>query len=342
METIFKLGEISCPSGTLVVIDGGHLGLWSGERSPAEIDPTLLGVDDAEMAGEVLNSVDFAVVGPDASEAVRSFDRQPGAMLHDIPASQVVHLRWMFEEHCQVGGLEARLEALPSREPHARRARRTAAEGGGSFLVFGVPVVTVGGVPRDRRLPVLATRTGSGPSWTEITVRTSEAPAETSVPLGHIGVDWARLLFGDVDALNTWQHDEPVDGLADVAFWGAAADEAAATFAAPELGEPGEPGVRGWTGLTVAEAMERARAVQTWALETGRRLMVDLRPHSHHWQIMRRLRASELESGTVDIGPARLLCAMTACGDGYFPVSADLDASGGVVAVRVGFPEADA
>ncbi|MFF3327294.1 hypothetical protein [Streptomyces sp. NPDC002889] len=53
MEEIFRLGEIRCPSGALVIVDGGHLGLWSGERSPAEIDPALLGVDDPAMPAEV-------------------------------------------------------------------------------------------------------------------------------------------------------------------------------------------------------------------------------------------------------------------------------------------------
>ncbi|MFL9658480.1 hypothetical protein ACJ7VE_32735 [Streptomyces sp. PB17] len=343
MEEIFRLGEISCPSGTLIVVDGGHLGLWSGERSPAEIDPALLGIDDTAMASDVLNSVDFAVVGPDASAAARSFDRQPGAMLHDIPASRAAETGTQFEEHCRASGLNARLEALPSREPHAQRVRRTATDGGGSFLMFGVPVVAVGGVPRDRRLPVLASRVdfgdGFGPRWSEISVRLSDGRAESSVPLGDIGVDWARVLFGDADALNTWQHNDPVDGLADVAFWGAAADEAAATFAASELGEPGEEGVRGWTGLDVADARERARAVMSWKEETGRRMMVDFRPHSHHWQVMRQIRTSAFEAGTVDIGDARLLCAMTTWGDGYFPVSADLDASGVVVAVRVSFSD---
>lgn len=168
----------------------------------------------------------------------------------------------------------------------------------------------------------------------------SNAPAKSTVLLGDIRVDWARVLFGDADALNVWQHDEAVDGLADVAFWGAAAEEAAATFAASELGEPGEDDVRGWTGLTVAEAMKKALAVQSWKEETGRRMMVDFRPHSHHWQVMRQVRASEVEAGTVDVGDARLLCAMTTWGDGYFPVSADLDASGAVVAVRVTFSDA--
>lgn len=41
----------------------------------------------------------------------------------------------------------------------------------------------------------------------------------------------------------------------------------------------------------------------------------------------------------MDIDDARLLCTMTAWGDGRFPVSADLDASGSVVAARVSFPD---
>ncbi|MEU4955091.1 DUF4241 domain-containing protein [Streptomyces lavendulae] len=132
-----------------------------------------------------------------------------------------------------------------------------------------------------------------------------------------------------------------MDGLADVAFGGAAAEEAAARFSAPELGEPGESRVRGWAGLPVADAWEKARAVQSWKEETGRRMMVDFRPHSHHWQVMRQVRASEAEAGIVDIGDARLFCAMTGWGDGCFPVFADLDASGAVVAVRVRFCDVD-
>ncbi|GAA3505002.1 hypothetical protein GCM10019016_121150 [Streptomyces prasinosporus] len=344
MEEGFRLGEIRCPSGTLVVIDGGHLGTWSGETSPAEIDPALFGVDDAETAADVLASVDFAVVGPDASEAARSFGRQPGAMFHDVPASRAAGLGTMFEDHCRASGLDARLEALPSREPHARRAHRTASEGGGGFLVFGVPVVAVGGMPCDRDLPVLASRVepgdGTGRRWSEIRVQLGEGPVESSVPLGDVGVDWARVLFGDADALGAWQHDEAADGLADVAFWGADAEEAAVVFRAPELGEPGEEGVRGWTGLALAEAVDKARALMDWKEETGRRMRVDYRPHSHPWQVMRQIRASELETGTVDIGDARLLCTMTTWGDGLFPVSAELDASGSVVAVRVSFPGA--
>ncbi|EDY53783.2 conserved hypothetical protein [Streptomyces sviceus ATCC 29083] len=130
MEEITELGEISCPSGNLVVPDSGHLGLWSGERSPAEIDPVLLGIDDVAMADDILGAVDFAVVGPDASEAARSFDRQPGALLHDIPASQAAVLGARFEEHCLGAGLDARVEALPRRERPSSRWAACLATGG--------------------------------------------------------------------------------------------------------------------------------------------------------------------------------------------------------------------
>ncbi|MEU7510007.1 hypothetical protein [Streptomyces lavendulae] len=100
----------------------------------------------------------------------------------------MAELTTMFDEHCRTAGLDARLAALPEREPHARRARRAAAEGGGGFLVFGVPVVAVGGVPADRHLPVPASRVdhgeGLGPRWCEMSVRMGEA--ETQSPCGWV------------------------------------------------------------------------------------------------------------------------------------------------------------
>ncbi|MDI2130567.1 hypothetical protein [Yinghuangia seranimata] len=344
MEEIFKLGDIRCPSGNLVVVDGGHLGVWSGERSPAEIDPEILGIDDPSLISDVANAVDFAVLGLDAEEAARSFDRQPGLMIYDIPASGADGMRAAFDEHCRAARLNAWLEPLADREAHAQRVRRIAAAGSGGFFMFGIPVIAIGGIPRDRDLPVFASRADFGPGigerWSQISVQIADVPVESSRLLGEIRVDWARVLFGDTDALNAWQHDEPVDGLADVAFWGAAADEAASRFGAPELGEPGEDGIRGWSGLALPEAIEKARTLLRWKEETGRRLAVDFRPHAHHWQVMRQIRASELESGTVDLGDARALCAMTSWGDGYFPVTADIDSTGAVVSVRVDFSPA--
>jgi len=369
MGEIYGLGEITCPSGELVIVDGGHLGMWSGEGSPALVDPGAFGVQEPSVAADVAAATDFEITGPDAETAAHSFDRQPGRTLHDIPASGVARLTELFDAHCREHGLDAGLEACAERVPHRERVRRCTKQGGGCFLMHGVPVVTLGGVPRDRPLPVLATDTGivvpfapsplarSPSSFAPPAVVLSPAdpcpsglspagpsdagpsPAVKSVELGEVRVDWARLLFGDADALSAWRHDEPVDGLADVAFWGASEEAAAAEFAAPGLGEPGENGVKGWTGLSMPDAMRLAGALFDWKdADPRRRLMVDFRPHSHHWQIMREVRASALEAGTVEVGGARVLCAMTGQGDGRLPVSAELDPTGRPVAVRVSFP----
>ncbi|MCA2212826.1 hypothetical protein [Jidongwangia harbinensis] len=57
------LGEVTCPSGHLVITDGGYLHLWSGDEVP----------HDEERA-----VTDLAIVGPDARAAAESFDRQTG------------------------------------------------------------------------------------------------------------------------------------------------------------------------------------------------------------------------------------------------------------------------
>ncbi|MFF3483259.1 hypothetical protein ACFYXC_08245 [Streptomyces sp. NPDC002701] len=343
MGEIYGLGEITCPSGELVIVDGGHLGMWSGEGSPALVDPGAFGILEPAVAADVTAATDFVITGPDADTAARSFGRQPGRTLHDIPASGVARLVELFDAHCREHGLDAALDACAERVPHRERVRRCTERGGGCFLMHGVPVVALGGVPRDRPLPVLATGTGIvipvDPPSDAHCLLGPPAAGET-VELGEIRVDWARLLFGDADALSAWRHDEPVDGLADVAFWGAAEEAAAAEFAAPCLGGPGEDGVRGWTGLPVPEAMRLAGALFDWKdADPGRRLMVDFRPHSHHWQIMRAVRASAAEAGTVEVGGARVLCAMAGQGDGWFPVSAELGPTGRPVAVRVAFPD---
>ncbi|GAA3782607.1 hypothetical protein [Streptomyces chiangmaiensis] len=330
MGGIFELGDITCPSGELVIVDAGHLGLWSGVRSPADIDPGSFGIDDPSVAADVLHAVDLEITGPDAEAAARSFDRQPGRALYDIPVSRVADMRALFGEHCRSLGLRAGLEACAERVSHRERVRRVVGEGGGAFLMHGLPVVAVGGLPRDRELPVL--RSGEG-----TVIPVSGTPAAKSMHLGEIRVDWARVLFGDAEALGSWQHDEPVDGLTDVAFWGAAQKEAATAFGAPALGEPGEDGIMGWTGLAVGDAVRKARALMAWQdADPRRRMRVDLRPHSHHWQVMREVRASAVEAGCVEVGGARMLCAMTGRGDGWFPVSVDLDRDGGPVAVRLG------
>src|SRR5687768_17657474 len=42
----------------------------------------------------------------------------------------------------------------------------------------------------------------------------------SSKKLGECSVDFARLACVDFAALDSWQHDESLDGKADVVFWG--------------------------------------------------------------------------------------------------------------------------
>ena len=310
-----------------MIIDGGYLGIWSGDRSPGQVDPALLGIDDPTTAADIRGAVDFEAVGPDAGAALAYLEhRQPGQSLYDVPASSAEAFVQAFETLAQDGGLDATLRAI-QRVPHRARVRATGA--GGGFQAFGVPVVAVRGLPADRPLWVEAV----GES---IDVILSNAPVATTALLGTVGVDWARLAFADADALSHWEHSDAIDGLADVVFWGRSQEPAAQAQGAPRIGTPGESGTYGWTDLPLPEAVAKAQAVLAWSeAEPDRKLMVDFRPHSHHWQVMAQVRASATDSGVVEVAGARILFVALSQGDGSYPVHADRDAAGDLVAVRV-------
>jgi hypothetical protein len=211
---------------------------------------------------------------------------------------------------------------------------RAAVHSGGVLDVNGVPAVAIAGLPSDRPLWVEASELEDG--WGEFRVVVSDASVTDSVELGTIVVDWARIAFADAGALAEWVHHEPIDERADVAFWGRSEAEAAAAHDAPLLGIPGEEGVHGWRDLPIDEAEDRERALWAWVeADPGRKMMVDYRPHSHHFQVMAGVRASPHGAGTVELAGARILFANTSWGDGYFPVYADRDADGNLVAIRV-------
>ena len=181
------LGEITCPSGEMVLIDGGYLNLWSGDRTPLQLDAQW---------------VDAEITGPDAAAAAQAFHRQDGAGLYDIPR----HARDRYVElfRALAGRYDATLTPLADQVPHRERARRAIARGDGQFTLTGIAVVAVGDLPRDRPLPVTGVRAADG-GWAGLRVRVRDAPVAGTRQLGAVGVDTARLVFGDADGLGSWR-----------------------------------------------------------------------------------------------------------------------------------------
>ncbi|MEU1720627.1 hypothetical protein [Nonomuraea sp. NPDC005692] len=334
-----SLGSITCPSGRLVVADTGYLNLWSGDAPPAVDEVMLSAIEDPALRESIRASVDLAVVGPDAETAARSFNRQPGMWLYDIPGHGVEQVVGAFAELCQAHGFDAWLERQEPRVAHRERVEHAVRAGGSEFIMNGVPVVAIGGIPADQEIAVTATSRdygNIGVRWESVTLRMRSTQPTSTRLLGHVGVDAARLSLIDADGLASWRHEEPIDGMADVAFWGRSVREAAAGFGASLLPHPGEDGVYGWADLPVSEAVDRAIALQEWKQAGAERMIaVDFRPHSHHWQIMAQVRAAKHEAGTIEVGGTRTMCVMTSWGDGFFPVSADHDADGQLVQIRI-------
>jgi hypothetical protein len=320
---IVLLGEVTCPSGELVLMDGGYLGLWSGDHTP----------EDGRQPG-VEPAVDFEVVGRDAQAAARSFDRQSGRTLYDIPRHAVTEFSSLFDRHCRERGYQASLRPFPQQVPHRARVRRAVAGHDPDFLITGVPVLAVGGLPTDRPLPVTATPASDG-SWQHIRITVSDNPVASTRTLGPIGIDYARFVFADADALSAWIHDEPIDGLADVVFWGRHETEIAAEFGAARTGTPGDDHY-GWLNLPAREAYAKTVALNRRRNAAPKRMFAfDFRPHSHHWQVMAHVRACENEAATIDVGGAQIIFAMTSVGDGFFPVQVELDTAGAPTAIQV-------
>lgn len=177
MDGAVRLGAVDCPSGELVLIDAEYLGRWSGAGIPLDLDGQW---------------ADAQIFGPDAVAAAQAFHRQSATMLYDIPRHARDRYAGLF--HTLAGGLDARLQILDEQIPHRDRVRRAIAAGDPGFTILGVPVITVGGMPKNRPLPIYRSGTRL---WAEV----NSGPATTTRDLGAVGVDSGRLAFADADAL---------------------------------------------------------------------------------------------------------------------------------------------
>jgi hypothetical protein len=199
----------------------------------------------------------------------------------------------------------------------------------------------IAGLPTGAKMRVTGERMGGRDRhvddrwrWIDLEVRPRRKVASGG-QAGRVFVDRARLMFADIDALGAWKHEEPIDGKADLVFWGRDAAAAARETKAPKLRDPDGGTTYGWENLPDAEARRKGGLVWQAKEKHGWVMALDYRPHSHHWEVMRQVRGGRTESGTITVGGARMCGFMTSWGDGLYPVIVERDAGGEVVRVRL-------
>jgi hypothetical protein len=199
------LGELSCPSGVVLILDPGLRPLWRHDQP--------LAADEA---------TDFRIDGVDAERAARLFDRQwHPRFLYDVPAEGVDEVRRSFARLTQQHDFDARLTALPERVTHRARLAQALEQGGAGEVLFqGAWGAAVGDAPSGR-LPVRGRRMPPGPDagrWREVLLECRPGVVAHSERVALVRAVCGRLLFADADAFGAWRNNEPPAGPALCAF----------------------------------------------------------------------------------------------------------------------------
>ncbi len=232
-----QLGFVTCPSGVLIVIDTGYLEIWSHDRPPMMPDGAL---DTEEATARANTFVDLRVVGADAEQAGRMLGMSWHPLfIYDQPPDNP-KLEKKLTDLVGKHGLDAHFEVIRPCIPHRQRVNLAIQHGGGAgeILFYGVWAAVVGDVPTSVPLSVFGQRLGGQENerWERVLIECRpQVPIARSEMVGSVGVDYARLLVADVDALGAWQHEKSLDGLADFIFWGRDAEIAARALDAPRL-----------------------------------------------------------------------------------------------------------
>jgi hypothetical protein len=334
MASLEQIGTVTTRSGGLIVIDTGYLGIWSHNASPLMPEGSL---DTEEQTSRANSFVDLRLVGSDAERAGQLLDMSWNPLfVYDQPPAHP-ELEQKLREVVRKHHLDAMFEVISPRIPHRRRINQALeyGRGAGEIQFHGVWAAVISGVPVGESLAVLGERMSprDQSKWKRVLVRCNSQSISRSERVGHVGVDYARLLIADFDALGAWHHEESLDGLADFVFWGRDAEKAALSLNAPALSAT----EFGWTNLPVDTAQERGVAVEEHERTNNLKLATDFRPHSHHWQVMRDSRTSPTESGMTDVDGVQVCNFMTTWGDGIFEVHRDLGNSYELVQVRIEF-----
>lgn len=167
--------------------------------------------------------------------------------------------------------------------------------------------------------------------WRAVWVEIASGSIARSDALGTAGVDFARLMFIDADAIAQWRDDVSLDGKADFVFWGRDAEALAREVDAPPQGD----GEFGWLDRPVEEIIALGTKAEETKAAKGWKLATDFRPHTHHFLVLAQARASATGSGELELAGSHTCMFFTSWGDGVFPVFADRDASGALLRLRV-------
>jgi hypothetical protein len=333
-KQVHELGEITVPSGIVLLIDFGLMDLWTHDKPPLLHAHSLR----PEAVEDANNGCDFRIEGPDAKVAGEKFKRQPNPFyLYDIPQHEISDIQQMFAEFVQTHALNAQLVRLPERICPRERVKQTLEtfNGAGEVFLHGVHAIALSNVPNNKKLKVIGRQMGEGPlatHWKDISLLLNEkARASASRQLGHVAVDMARLMFCDLEAAGKWEHEGTKDGLADFVFWGKDAARLAKKFAAEQI----DGKIYGFSDKPVEEMARMAAETHRHLSQHRLVAAIDFRPHSDHWQMLKCISESSTESGAIDIDGTQCCGFMTSWGDGFFPVYLDLDENGEPAALRI-------
>jgi hypothetical protein len=198
----------------------------------------------------------------------------------------------------------------------------------GSHGAAPVNVVAVYGLPRGRELPVIGRRDDAG-AWAFISLLCKETGAVREEHIASLTLEEGRLMFADVKALRSWDHERSLDGLRDFVFFGGDDAGLAAQLHAG-FAYPGSHECYGWAdippGVVPPQIVGRVLAGAVTA---------EIRPHSSQRAILRRAWTSPHEAGTAEIGGAKMCGLSSSVGDGVFPVFLERDESGEICRVTV-------
>jgi hypothetical protein len=343
LTEIEQLGEVTSPSGDIVLIDFGLLNLWSNDDEPV-LAPGLAPDETTRIAN---SSVDVVVTGPDALRLTSQVELASGRGRYyfDLPPAFAADLRGRLEQTASRDHLRVEIVVLENRMPHAARLRHLLEEHpeGTEVPFHGIWAAAVRGVPTDRSLPVFGQRmdrTGlDAGRWWSVWVEVDQGEIARSEPAGYVLVDEARLMWADPRVLGKVRVDAGTD-LFDVVFWGADAAGIASALGAAAIEESGNP-IFGWRDLARDEQQQRVAELERRKGDDQARFAMDVRPHNDVWLLLREARESPTGSGSVTVGAEKVCGYFTTWGDGAFPVYRDLDTAGRLLRVRVelGAPE---